>query len=176
MSNYRTVYDSEKVLTSAANDSNTVTTSNEQFIIDTIENTMDRLALQGIDISYFWKTGLASRKVPSDLSTEVDITNHPDDDSITRKVFVDKLSIDQTKKVLYLICIVRHFDEYGDHITAPYDDQFVSLPADNNEMINYMGEFDYFVDLINNQGANLFTVQTQNITSLDSEGRFNDIY
>lgn len=180
---YRAIYQDkinnpgiQEVVSVYENDSNVITTTGQNFMVDELEVLIDKLSYLGVDISFFWKNNISSRKTPSNLSVEIDITNHPNDPLTRRKVFVDKLSIDQTKKILFLICIVRHFDSDGNHDIVNYDDEFVALPADNNTIVNYMGEFDYFVDLINNQGANIFDIQIQNITSLDSQGRFNNIY
>jgi hypothetical protein len=173
---YRTVYTDQKVLTTVVNDSDTVTSSLSKFIIDTIPQTIARLAAWGVDISYFWKNDLSDRLLPSTVSPEIAISDHPTLQEVKRKAFVWGMSIDQVKKEFRLNLIIRHFDAEGNYTPEIVDDAFYSSLANNDKIIAPgVGEFDYFVILIN-QGANMFTLQETNIPILDGNGRFNNLY
>lgn len=169
--NYRTVYNDTEVLTSIVNDDVTVTSSLEKFIIDTIDNTINRLESVGVDVSYFWKNGLASRFTPVD--NEIAISDHPLDSSIKRKVFFKSMPVFQNDQYFLLNIIVRHFDSEDNHITDPYDDKLVSLRADNTVFINGVGEYDYFKSL-QDAGASIFTLQEAQVPIMDSLERFNN--
>jgi len=173
---YRTVYTDKKVIESVPNDNFTVTGSLQKFMIDTIPETIIRLAGWGINVSFLWKNGLADRLLPSAVSPEVAISAHPLNAEISRKVFVHSLTVDQANSQFRLNVIVRHFDEDGNHlIDGDYDDELASILIDNSKLVEGIGEFDYFVSLVN-QGANLFQLQPIHIGIMDSNGRFNDIY
>lgn len=170
--NYRTVHDGQKVLTSIVQDSNTVTSSNEQFCIDTIERTMKQLAGDGINISYFWKNGLVGRPVPD--GQEVAISPHPNDSNVKRKVFVHSMPVDQNSRSFRLNLIIRHFDQDDNHIPDQHEDLFYSSLADENKIVQPegVGEYTYFQNLING-GANMFDLQVGQIPIMDILGRFN---
>ena len=66
--------------------------------------------------------------------------------------------------------VVRHFDDQGNYLTGT-PDEFVSTEVDNSIQIDGVGEYDYFVAALN-AGANLFDLQNQRISIMDSNGWF----
>ncbi len=175
---YRVIYNLNKIIDCVQNEQATETVTkftNYRWIIDTLENSFNRLSSWGVDVSYFWKNDFIDRIVPSDITPEIDISDFPSDPTIKRKVFVYGMSIDQIKKQFRLNIVVRHFDVNGNHVTDVYDDGFYSSLATNGKLVGGVGEFDYFVGLIN-QGANMFQLQAANIPIIDSNGGFNNIY
>lgn len=179
---YRTVYTDDEqqgkyVVTSSPNNENSVTTSNENFIIDTLDNTVIRLAAWGVDISYFWKTGLYPRIEPGE-SEEIDISDY---NGVARKAFIYGLTVDYPAKQARFNTIVRHFDGNGDHITTPYDDEFVSRILNNDEIVqdgqgNDIGEFDYLYQIIESKTYSIFEIQAARVPILDAAGVFDLIY
>jgi hypothetical protein len=184
MSNYRTVYrdqdNDRKVLTSIVNDNTTVTTSNEKFIIDTIQSTIDKLSSWGIDVSYFWKHDLADHINPAS-GWELDISNHPSNANVTRKAFVDKLAIDYSENYFRINIIVRHFIDGVHQTDENYDDEYVSRIVDNSVLVDdgqggQIGEYDFFFQLVNAGTFTLFELQQARIPIMDSNNIFDNIY
>lgn len=173
---FRTVYNSQKVIECVEHTEQNVTGSTSKFIIDTIENTIIRLAAWGVNVSFFWKNNLAPRFEATSVSPLIDISNHPLNSEITRKVIVHSLTINQAEESFRMNCIVKHFDAEGNHITDQnYDDELSTILIDNSKLVDGVGEFDWFVGAIN-QGANLFQLQPAHIAIMDGNNRFDDIY
>lgn len=174
--NYRTVFNDKEVLTSIVNDNNTVTSSNEKFIIDTISNTILRLSSLGVDVSYFWKNKLIDRFEPSD--TQIDISDHPTDGVYKRKAFVQSLSIDYSSngKQFVFNVVVRHFLN-GIYDNSEHDDVFVTSHISNDKLENGTPAFDFFYGVIKSGAYTLPALQDMRITHMDQvENRFDTIY
>lgn len=173
---YRTVYNDEKVLTSVENNEITVTSSLEEFIIDTIPNTIDRLASQGVDVSYFWKNGQSPRIQP--VRDEISISDHPTIPGIQRKAFVWRTNTDYTHKKTFFCVIVRHFIE-GEHVPLVHEDLFVSAVLTNDKNVDngagvMVGEYDYLYSVVNSKAYSLFELEDMRVSILDQEGKLNN--
>ena len=164
---HRIIYDQNKVIAAVEHSGNTVTSSNENFIIDDPVNAINFLSNAGVDFSYLWKEGLVDRIVPTE---EIAISDHPNDAGIARKVFVHSMPINQIDKFFWVNLIVRHFNSEDIHLNAP-DDQMVTIKTDNSEQIEGVGEYDYYKNLIEN-GASIFDLQAAQIPIMDNLGRF----
>lgn len=170
---YRTTYNDQRVIVSVPNDANSITHSNDKFIIDTITDTILKLASLGVDVSYFWQEDLAGRFEPYD--TEVPISNHPINDSYERKAFVQSLSVDYSRKQFVFNVVVRHFKD-GNYDNTVHDDVFVSTLIDNNTLENDTPAFDFFYGVIKSGQYSLPQLQDLRIGVMDQNGRFQNIY
>lgn len=98
------------------------------------------------------------------------ISNHPNDDSVTRQAHLVKLSVDKEKVEVWIK--ITH--------SANYTDRLVYLLGDNTMMITLadgtqIGERDHW-DKLTNDGYTPYQLMDQRIPELDSNGRFNTIY
>lgn len=170
---YRIVHNGEKVIECVEHSLNTVTsTPNENnFIIDTLDNAVEQLTGKGIDISFLWKNGIIDRITPENV--EVDISDHPTEANVKRKVFIHSMPVLQNKKAFWLNIIVRHFDLNGNHIPETQDDEWFSTYVDNSTQVDGQGEFDYFRALVD-AGTSIFYLQSAQIPTMDNNGRFGE--
>ncbi len=170
---YRTIYIDDRVIESVINDSNSITHSNEKFIIDTIPNTITLLSSNGVNISYFWKNGLTPRKTENGYPL-IDISNHPVDDNVKRKVMVDSFFVDYDNHILQFNLVIKHYIN-GEYSYDPYNDEWKGSEITNLTEIEGTPEFDYFYNLLNT-GIPLGPLQAVHVGLMDNESKFNDIY
>jgi len=178
---YRAVYQPKlsepealEVVSVYENDSNVITTTGQKFLVDDLDDLLDKLASLGVDVSFFWKNAITSRINP--VRPEIDISNHPLDNNITRKAFVWRTNSDYTNKRTVFCVIIRHFIS-GVHDTATYDDAFVTALLDNNETVddgqgNQVPEYDFLFSIVDSKAFSLFELENARISIMDGNDLF----
>lgn len=180
---YRAVYQEDetgfKVVTAYENDSNVITTTGQKFMVDDLEDLMWKLSSNGVDISYFWKEGLSSRIIP--FREEIDISNCPLDDSVTRTAFVHETNTRYSSKETHFNVVVRHFKEgvYCNPLIDPsftYDDIMINRILDNTTKVDVdgedIGEWDYLFHLVDTAAYTQPFLENRRIVLLDERGSF----
>lgn len=170
---YRIVYTNNKVIECIESLNLSVTSSNSNFIIDTLDNALPKLLSENIDVSFLWKNGFIPRFSTNSSSPEITISSH---DGFKRKAFFKSLFIDYQNKYFSYTVIVRHYlnENYNNET---HDDFSLSKKIDNSVIVKNLegddrGEFDFFLELINS-GIPITTLQQMRIPLMDSKGMFN---
>lgn len=168
---HRIVYDNEKIIECVADDSNTVTSSLKDFLLDSPQKAGLILYKQGIDVSFLWKNGFINPVTVFDPMIEVDISNHPEYNTLTRKAFVLSLNFDTITGEIRFTILIKHFYQ-GIEINGNVNEIIDDLPQSiRNLNLEFYDEM--YLDTIS---SNFLAVLEDNTSILDRmKARINDL-
>ncbi len=183
MDKYIVFFDHEKVTSYTQYETGKLVfpAKNLRFVYGTIKQALGELIKNGINPSKLWKEGLTQPLTPGIENPEIHISNHPSEvltgetTPIQRRAFVAGLGVvyypNQSDKFFNFSVVIRHFDRTGEYLNTIHD-EFINLRIDNSTQMKGGKNYDYYISLLKG-GANLLTLQSNSINSMDSNGRFN---